>query len=114
MWSGSVSPPRRQAILAQQVGNRDMEIAETRPAFGVRWGRPRGLPTDVVVSIVLSGMLAIMVAFAGQAMTITSAPFAETAFLPSSDAPSEDLDPRDSLVRCTVLVTHMHCIREQS
>ena len=73
------------------------------------------MAVELAVGVVLSIVLALIVALAGGAMTLPPEPVNRPAILvPVYDAEPEDLDPRDPLVRCTVLETHTHCIREAS
>lgn len=99
-----MAPPRRQTTLAQQADNRIMEKPEEQ----------RGLPVELVVGIILSVVVASIVALAGGAMTSSPELPARTTIVPVIEQDSEDLDPRDPLVRCTVFETHTHCIREAS
>ncbi len=77
-------------------------------------GWPRGLAVELMVATVLSVILALMVALAGSAMTASPEPSTRTLIVPIFEEEPGDPDPRDPLVRCTVFVTHTHCIREAS
>jgi hypothetical protein len=83
--------------------------------IGMRWVWQRGLPVELLVGIGLSIVLALIVVLAGGAMT-TEAPTspARTIIVPSFQEQTEDLDPRDPLVMCTVFVDHTKCAREET
>lgn len=74
----------------------------------------RGLPTEAVVSVVLSIILALGIALAGAMIRVPRTPDSSTIVAPVLEDGPEDLDPRDPLVRCEVFDTHTRCIREES
>jgi hypothetical protein len=76
-----------------------------------RW---RGHAVELLVVGVLSIVLALIVGLAGSAMTAPPDTSVRTPIFPMIEVNEEDFNPRDPLVRCTVLETHTHCIREAS
>jgi hypothetical protein len=109
-----VSPPRRQATLAQQAGGRVMEGPEGQSETRIGRSWRRGLVLELLVGIVLSVILAVAVALAGGTMTTAPEPATGPVIVPVIEDESRDLDPRDPLVRCETFETHTRCIREES
>ena len=92
-----------------------MERPEGQAETGLAWQQWRGPAVELAVGIVLSVVLALMVALAGREMTGPAEGSIRTPIYPLVDElPPRDPDPRDPLVRCTVFVTHTHCVREPS
>lgn len=84
----------------------------TNPAYPRQ--HRRGLAVELTVGIVLSVILALMVALAGGAMTSQPDRPVITTFSPVIDDEAEDLNPRDPLVMCTVFMDYTTCAREPS
>ncbi|HZO25667.1 MAG TPA: hypothetical protein VFH48_06695 [Chloroflexota bacterium] len=77
--------------------------------------RRRGVAVELAIGVVLSVILALVVALAGGAMNESGeSTVRNNVIVPVIEVEIQDLDPRDPLVRCTVLETHTHCIREAS
>ena len=70
---------------------------------------------ELAVGVVLSIILAAIVGLAGSAMTAPPDAPAVRSIVPIIDGTQpEDYNPRDPLVRCEMLETHTHCVREAS
>jgi hypothetical protein len=84
---------------------------EIRPGGPAR----HGLARELAVGVALSILLAVLVGLAGSAMTApTDAPAVRWVVPIIDGSQPEDFNPRDPLVRCEALETHIHCIREES
>ena len=91
-----------------------MEQPEGQPETGTGRSWQRGLAVELLVGIILSVILAAVVALAGGGMTASPEPTTKLLIVPIIEEEPRDLDPRDPLVRCEVFEMHMRCIREAS
>ena len=75
--------------------------------------RPQhGLATELVLAIVLSVVVAALVAVAGSAMVADVEDAPATTIRPMLQVEPEDLDPSDPLVMCEQFVDHKTCVKE--
>jgi hypothetical protein len=91
----------------------------TGPAAGGAAGLYGGLQGQLglAVELLFGWVVAALVAAAIVGLSTAIAPLDGPSPLPIvvpdlNVEMSEDLDPRDPLVKCTVFMTHTHCVRE--
>jgi hypothetical protein len=85
------------------------EHEETHPPRPSR----RGLSTELVIVLVLSAVVAILVAVAGSAIVPADVEDVPVRTIrPIVDVEPEDLDPSNPLVLCEQFIDHRKCVRE--
>ena len=74
-----------------------------------------GLVVELLVGSIVSALVAVLIiGFSTATAPVAGPPLVSIPAPELHREMNEDLDPHDPLVRCTMLETHTHCVREAS